>query len=115
MKLIVSFADAKQDHYGGIYQATNWIYVGKTEPQPSWIINNQKVHNKTANNRREVRLRPKGMTLEQALHSFVDPNAKKIMDVGKFKYLYPLCNDAKNAVSKLALPYPKADELVRGK
>ncbi len=28
IKIVVSYADADQDHYGTIYQATNWIYLG---------------------------------------------------------------------------------------
>lgn len=28
VRLVVSYADADQKHYGTIYQATNWIYVG---------------------------------------------------------------------------------------
>jgi len=28
--IIVSFADAHQGHHGYIYQATNWIYTGKS-------------------------------------------------------------------------------------
>jgi len=30
LKLVVSYADFNQGHHGGIYQATNWIYVGGT-------------------------------------------------------------------------------------
>ena len=32
LKLVVSYADPLQGHHGGIYQATNWIYSGKTAP-----------------------------------------------------------------------------------
>jgi len=32
LKLIVSFADPYHHHVGGIYQASNWIYVGETPP-----------------------------------------------------------------------------------
>src|SRR5690606_16022678 len=28
IKLLVSYADPGQDHHGGIYQASNWIYTG---------------------------------------------------------------------------------------
>ena len=30
-KIIVSYADTQQNHNGYIYQATNWIYTGKTQ------------------------------------------------------------------------------------
>jgi len=29
--IIVSYADTKMNHYGYIYQATNWLYTGKTK------------------------------------------------------------------------------------
>ena len=28
LRLIVSYADKDQNHHGGIYRATNWIYEG---------------------------------------------------------------------------------------
>lgn len=28
LKIVVSFADPSQGHYGGIYQANNWVYTG---------------------------------------------------------------------------------------
>jgi len=30
IKLLVSFADPLQNHHGGIYQAMNWIYTGRS-------------------------------------------------------------------------------------
>jgi hypothetical protein len=30
--IIVSYADTKMSHIGYVYQATNWIYTGKTKP-----------------------------------------------------------------------------------
>jgi hypothetical protein len=47
MKLIISYADIEQGHYGGIYQATNWIYEGKTEEARYFIVNGKKTHPKS--------------------------------------------------------------------
>jgi hypothetical protein len=30
LKLIISFADPNEGHHGGVYQATNWVYSGKS-------------------------------------------------------------------------------------
>jgi hypothetical protein len=30
LKLVVSYADPEQGHHGGIYQAGNWIYAGRS-------------------------------------------------------------------------------------
>lgn len=36
--VVVSFADTFQHHHGYIYQATNWIYTGLTEPRMDTIV-----------------------------------------------------------------------------
>lgn len=33
----VTFADESQGHHGGIYAATNWVYEGRTKPEPRWV------------------------------------------------------------------------------
>ncbi|MCK4823304.1 hypothetical protein KA005_46560, partial [bacterium] len=35
---LLTYADTYMDHIGTIYKATNWKYLGKTKPQPVWII-----------------------------------------------------------------------------
>ena len=35
---IVSYADPNQNHYGYIYQATNWIYTGKSSPKHKYYF-----------------------------------------------------------------------------
>ena len=49
IKIVVSYADADQNHYGTIYQATNWIYLGMKEQNAlgAFIINGKKVHRRT--------------------------------------------------------------------
>lgn len=44
--LVVSYADENQKHLGKIYQATNWIYVGKVN-NSSMLINGKQLHSKT--------------------------------------------------------------------
>jgi hypothetical protein len=36
--IIISFADVSQNHHGYIYQATNWIYTGLSEPHNDYCI-----------------------------------------------------------------------------
>lgn len=49
IKIVVSYADADQNHYGTIYQATNWIYLGMKEQNAlgAFIIHGKKVHRRT--------------------------------------------------------------------
>ena len=49
VRLILSYADPFQGHHGGIYQAGNWIYVGKSQAQREVVINGVHVHKRSAN------------------------------------------------------------------
>lgn len=59
IKLLISYADSGQMHLGGIYQATNWIYQGKTSDialMPNFDISVQKdpfdwIHSRTVSSR----------------------------------------------------------------
>ena len=89
VKLVVSYADKKQNHIGTVYQASNWIYVGSTESSGTeYFINNKWRHAKA-----------------------IKPQQKKIAikrkSSGKYKYLYPLTIDMKELCEKLKKPYPK--------
>lgn len=36
--ILISYADTSQNHHGYIYQATNWIYTGLSEPHNDYCI-----------------------------------------------------------------------------
>ena len=46
LRLVVSYADADQNHHGGIYQATNWIYDGLKNQgtMGAFIVKGKKMH-----------------------------------------------------------------------
>jgi hypothetical protein len=101
LRLVVSYADPEQGHVGGIYQATNWIYTGTTLPQRLYLINGRLYHARAIQSRK-----PKNMTESQ----FVKlrwKNAKRVMDMGKYKYLMPLDRKMRKQIAPLAKPYPK--------
>jgi len=96
LKLIVSFADPVEGHYGGIYQATNWIYSGQSKPSYEWRLGNRRLNKRafTGHN----------FGKEKAKIPF---GAKKIETPGKHRYLYPLTKETKERILPLAKPYPK--------
>lgn len=102
MQLIVSYADTDQEHHGGIYQATNWIYEGKTSGERYFIVNGKKTHPKSIHSKYG-----KGSQRIEWLRSHVDPNAQIYESNGKHKYLMPLNKEMKNKILPLAKPYPK--------
>jgi hypothetical protein len=99
-RLVVSYADLMQNHYGGIYQATNWTYVGRTKPDCFLKVKGKILHRKTVYDRYS------NQGLEW-LKLNIDRNAERIPDDGKHKYLMPLDIEMKEKISKLSKPYPK--------
>ncbi len=94
MELVISFADTKQGHHGGIYQATNWIYVGVAGPRRLPKLKGKFIH-------------------ERSLSVLVKSGKAKRSDCEwvkaepKHKYLYPLNNEMKFKIETLRKPYPK--------
>lgn len=47
-KIIVSYADTKQNHIGTVYQATNFIYTGLSEKRTDWKVRGlERLHGQT--------------------------------------------------------------------
>jgi len=103
LRMLISFADTKQGHHGGIYQACGWTYLGQTDGNPVFIIHGKQRHNKTITKIHE------GSRLKW-LHTFVDPNAKKVRLPVKHRYVLPLDEEMRQAILPLAQPYPKRVE-----
>lgn len=43
---LVTYADEYRDHQGGIYRLMGWEYLGKTEPQPVYVLGKRMVSRK---------------------------------------------------------------------
>jgi len=100
LRLIVSYADLDQDHHGGIYQATNWLYAGKTKPDCYLKVRGVIEHRKSVYDRY-------GCQGLDWIKRNVDPKAERIADAGKHKYLMPLDRTMSEMIKVLAKPYPK--------
>ena len=90
LRLIISYADPMQGHHGGIYQAGNWLYSGRSQAQQEVIHNGKIMHKRTANSLFGT---IKGM--------------KKSPIMWKHKYLMPLDNEMRKQILPLSKPYPK--------
>lgn len=102
LKLIVSYADLDQNHHGGIYQATNWVYTGlfNTGSMGAFIINGKKTHPKTVHS--------KGVKQNiESVRKHLDKNASVFYTKGKHRYLMPLDKETRKVIIKLSKPYPK--------
>lgn len=101
VKLIISYADSEQDHKGGIYQASNWIYIGRNKGSTQYIIHGKRTHAKTVDGRYG-----RGSQNVDWLRKNVDPGAEKVVTQGKHKYLFPLSKRVRKELIKHNLPYP---------
>lgn len=107
-KLIISYADKDQNHYGIVYQATNWYYVGTSminKKDASYIIDGKRIHGKTISDKcKRFGLQK---TLQNAKTVYRAKQISEYITKGKIKYLYPLTLDMKELCEKLKKPYPK--------
>lgn len=88
LRLIVSFADPVQGHHGGIYQANNWIYSGRSSSTTEVFIDNRWRH------------------MRGAFYKMTK-NTKTRKVPGKHRYLMPLDSEMRERILPLAKPYPK--------
>ena len=103
LRLIVSFADMEQEHYGIIYQASNWIYAGTTKPgRVGFIIRGKKKHTRSIGQMGGVQ------SLEWVKNN-LDMNATEWNGLIKHRYLYPLDRAMRRQILPLAQPYPKKE------
>jgi len=90
LRLIVSFADSEQSHIGGIYQAGNWVYTGKSTIKQV-LIDGRWRNDTHANAEHKHKAKAERMSLP------------------KYKYLYPLDRAMRKQIAPLAKPYPKRE------
>lgn len=97
LKLIASYADlTNQGHFGGIYQASNWIYLGCRESKGAayYMIKGKKVHGRS--------VLAKYGSEKNIPFPWEYAKAQK-----KFLYVFPLVDNLINKFKAISQPYPK--------
>lgn len=107
LRLVVSYADTREGHHGGIYQAGGWIYLGEIEPVYTFRIHGRETHKKSC-------FRSYGTNSIAWIRANVDPNARRVRSLPKHKYLMPLDAGMRALVAPLAKPYPKRATSIDG-
>lgn len=108
-KLIISYADMDQDHYGTIYQATNWIYTGDNsvgQKGNAFLINGKNLHSKTVKNR--VYRYCEKFSIDNIKKVYHTDDVQEYQTKGKRRYLYPLNEEMRKKVIGLKKEYPKS-------
>ena len=97
IRLVVSFADPHQGHHGGIYQAGNWVYAGKSPDSTEWLHDGKWKHN------REITSGAFGGKRQVSNYQNLPQRQKP----GKHRYLMPLDTEMRKRILPLSKPYPK--------
>jgi hypothetical protein len=100
IRLIVSYTDLNHGHFGKIYQASNWVFVGETGNEAGIVLNGKLTHRRTINSKY-------GTSDIDWLRKRVDPCAHRYEGKPKFKYLLPLDDEIAERVRMLAKAYPQ--------
>lgn len=103
LRLVVSFADPEQGHHGGIYQAGGWLYAGRSQSSPEYIVNGKRWHGRAFR-----ASKPSNMTTKAAA-ALMDKNYKIVAGSSKHRYLMPLDKEMRERIAPLAKPYPKRE------
>lgn len=88
LRLVVSFADPDKGHAGGIYQAGNWIYCGKSPETKELFVGGRWVH------------------WRGGFYAKTATTPQRTMP-GKHRYLMPLDDKMRQRMKPLSKPYPK--------
>lgn len=100
LRLVVSFSAQTEGHYGGIYQAGNWIYAGETNQQPEYFYKGKRTTSRTIA-QKAVDMR---ISIKELCRRGI---AKELPEQRKFRYLMPLDKETRKRILKLDRPYPK--------
>ena len=112
--VIVSYADSGQNHHGYIYQATNWIYTGLSDPRMDWAVKGlEGKHNRHLMD--DCEEAENGSKYNALVKKYGD-RVYKVERPRKHRYFYILGSKTfkKKAMANLAYgiePYPKGDNV----
>lgn len=102
IRLVVSYADPVQDHVGAIYQAGNWIYVGRSAPDHYFVAKNGRRYHS-----RSVHSCGYALHFGRPTYTPKPEEMTRVNTPGKHKYLMPLDAEMRERIEPLRKPYPK--------
>ena len=100
LRLIISYADPKHGHHGGIYQAGNWSYQGRSQAQRGLLIGGVFTHKRSAHAKF-------GTASPEKISAMSRKKVEWAPVEWKHVYAMPLDADIRAQIAPLAKPYPK--------
>jgi len=112
LRLVVSFADPEHRHHGGIYQAGNWVYCGRSSDGLYYRLADGTVtHNRNLQGPKGFMGKPTvaaQAAFTKRLRDGIEAGSiVPIRTAPKFKYVMPLDAAMRAQIAPLAKPYPK--------
>jgi hypothetical protein len=108
LRVIVSFADPVQGHRGGIYQAGNWVYTGRSSDSAFCKVDGRVIHPRTVVSMLKGKRRPGESTVD-ALTRVLGKPVTVVRLPGKHRYVYPLDRRMRRRVEMASQPYPAVE------
>ena len=107
---VFSYADTGQNHHGGIYQALNAIYVGKSPGRHGYLLDGEPIHPRSVVSKFGTESWPRVRELAKAEGHELLKVAE--MNTAKHVYILPVGGPAsrraiRDALAPFTLPYPK--------
>ena len=84
VKALVSYADTQFGHVGIIYKATNWIYIGMTNPERRYLTKDGKLLTRRSLGRK------KGETERESREKLLSDGGTEFLSKPKHKYIFLL-------------------------
>lgn len=106
-KIVIAYADTDAGEYGTIYQACNWICVGKGSSTEQWVAPNGRVYDQKLP---WNLARAKGGTRKNWVLALKKAGWRTQLSNPKYRYVYILDKNDKRLcelVEKKRVPYPK--------
>lgn len=100
LRLIRAYSWLGAGHHGGIYQASNWTYIGEVESAPYFRIGDEVLHSRTVGARYNTHSL-------RWLQANVDPTIELVPMASKHVYIKVLDPSLEETVEALRKPYPK--------
>lgn len=101
LKVLVSFADPEQGHIGAIYQAGNWLYLGKSGKSKVYIdAKGKRWHPRMISSSGKKRV------FGQMRKVLRPSDCKVVEQEGKHRYAFPLDDEMKLMLAAIKKSYP---------
>jgi hypothetical protein len=111
LRMVVSFADPEHDHHGGIYQAGNWIYTGRTNSQTQYFYRGRWVHDRDFNGAPGFYGSATGSWHKNKKAGKVNVSRlPKRATTPKLRYVYPLDRAMRRHLASFAVPYESHEQ-----